>query len=52
MTCAKVWLFEKYEGIAFVDKNSDGEDGEGPLLEEDSWEEHKIFDVVWLRSKG
>ena len=45
-------MFDTYIGITFVDKNPDREDGKGPLPEEDSWEECKIFDVIWLRSKG
>ena len=51
-THTKVWLFDKYIGIAFVDNNHDGEDGKGPLPKEDSWEEHEIFDAIWLNSKG
>ena len=42
----KVWLFTKYEGLVFLDKNHDGEDSDAPLLDEDSWEKQKVFDVT------
>lgn len=37
MTHVKDWLFKKYEGIAFLDKNPDREDGKGPWLEWPAW---------------
>ena len=48
----KVCLLSKYNGLVFLDKDPDGEDGNTPLLEEDSKKEQKIFDVMWLKSKG
>lgn len=51
MSC-KILLFAKYNGIVFLDKNPEGEDGDEHLEDVQLWEEHKIFDVFWIKKKG
>ena len=48
----KSWLFEKYYNMEFVDKNPEGEHGDGPLEDESEWEHRVVKDVVWFRLKG
>ena len=38
--------------MAFVDQNPEGQEGDAALPEEESWEEHMVFNVIWMRSKG
>ena len=49
---AKSWLFEKYYQMQFVDKNPEGDHGDGDLEDESEWEHRVIKDVVWFRHNG
>ena len=49
MTAGKIWLFEKYNGIIFLNKNPGGNDGDEPLEDVSLWEEHEIFEILWIK---
>ena len=49
---AKSWLFEKYYGMTFVDKNPEGAAGSPPLEDESSWEHRVIKNIIWWRNNG
>ena len=48
---AKSWLFEKYYGMKFLDKNPEG-DAEDDDLSDDRWEHRVIKNIVWWKRKG
>ena len=52
MSSCKIWLYSKYYGIIFLDKNPEGENDDEPLGDEQLWEEHEIFDMSWVKKKG
>ena len=52
LASVEVWLFMKYDGQVFLDKDADGEGGDAPSPDEGSWEEQEIFDGTWVKSKG
>ena len=48
---AKSWLFEKYYGMKFLDKNPEG-DAEDDDLSDDRWEHRVIKNIVWWKRQG
>ena len=48
---AKSWLFEKYYGMHFVDKNPEEDAGAEPL-DESEWEHRVIQNISWWRNEG
>ena len=49
---AKSWLFEKYYGIKFVDKNPEGDAEDDDLQDDSGWEHRVIKNIVWWRHQG
>ena len=49
---AKSWLFEKYYGMKFVDKNPEGDAEDDDLTDESCWEHRVIKNIVWWRLHG
>ena len=49
---AKSWLFEKYYGMKFVDKNPEGDAEDDDLEDESDWEHREIKNIVWWRHQG
>ena len=49
---AKSWLFQKYYGMVFVDKNPEGDAEDDALEDASCWEHRVIKNVVWWRHKG
>ena len=49
---AKSWLFEKYYGIKFVDKNPEGDAEDDDLQDDSCWEHRVIKNIVWWKKKG
>ena len=51
-TAKKIWRFNKFNSLVFLNKNPDRDDGDKPLANIQQWEECKIFDVLWIEKKG
>lgn len=49
---AKSWLFEKYYGMKFVDKNPEGDADDDDLEDDSGWEHRVIKNIVWWRHQG
>ena len=41
-----IWLFNKYNGLVCLDKNPDGDDGDGSVERVQLWEEREIFGIA------
>ena len=50
---SKIWIFAKYNNMICLDKNPDGDDGNGPVDNVQLWEKHvRVLMCHGLRRKG
>ena len=48
----EIWLCAKYNDSIFLNKDPDGDGGDGPLNDVQLWEECEIVDMSWIQKKG